>query len=167
MAYLITTACLLGTFCFALALGPVPLAADAKKTEAKPEVVIYFHTGGGDTKDTPLPKGTRIRVRLEAGEYDYLYDGTTIDGETVGDIAEQIHSNMEAFGFKATLLKTGLGVAAYGCAPKVQAAPKPYKTVTKVGIHYSGTAQPILPRVQGGVQLLILDKEKWKPLLKP
>lgn len=160
MAYRVLTFCLLWAFGGAVAWEDAPLAADDKKES--PEVVIYFQTRLGDTKDTRLPKGTRIRLRVEAGDYDYGYDGTTIEGETVEDIAFQVQSNMAASGWNAVLLKSGLGVAVYGCATRAKPAPQPYKTVTKAGIHYSGDAQPIMPGTQGKVQLLILDKGKWK-----
>lgn len=157
--------------CLIVALGSVvaaeyaPLTADDKKPI--PEVVIYFHTGATDTKDTRLPKGTRICLYVEAGNYGYDYDGTTIEGETVGDIAEQIQSSLAFYGWNSVLLKSGLGVAVYGGAPTTQAKPQPYKAVTRAGIQYSGAAQPVLPGTQGGVQLLTLEKGKWKPLPKP
>jgi hypothetical protein len=167
MAYRLITLCLPWAFVFALAWGAAPLAADDNKTEKRPEVAVYFHTGAGDTKETRLPKGTRIRLRVEAGDYDYDYDGTTIEGETVGDIAEQIQSSLAFYGWDAVLLKSGLGVAVYGGAPTASGGPRPYKTVTRAGIHYSTPAQPLLPEARGGAQLLTFEKGKWKPLPKP
>src|SRR6266704_1573430 len=94
--------CLIGFVGCIFAATNAPLAGDDKKPEKPPQVVLYFHTGATDTKDAVLPKGTRIQIRVEAGDYEYDYDAATIEGETVEDIAFQVHSNMDSAGWRVT-----------------------------------------------------------------
>lgn len=128
------------------------------------QAAISFNTGANDTKNTILPTGTRVRIHIEAGTYVYDYDGTTIAGETVGDIAEQIQSNMAFYNWDVSLSSNGMYIKVNG---KKLLNQNVMQSVTKAGINYSGMAQPVGPKTAGDVQLLILDGDTWKDKPKP
>lgn len=74
---------------------------------------------------------------------------------------------MKAAGWKVEYLGDRTGFIIYGYAPARPTRPLRFAEVKEVGIQYSGAAQPIQPGTQGGVQLLTLEKGKWKPMPKP
>lgn len=141
-------------------LQPVLILADQKTA------VLFFQTGANDTKNTVLPEGTRIRIRVEAqGVNPYDYDAATVVGETVGDVAQQIYENMKTAGWDVALLESGKGVVVNGRIVDVPGMPRETKPVTKAGINYSGMAQPPVKAV--GVQLLEWTGEGWIDRPKP
>lgn len=123
--------------------------------------VHYFNIGANDTKNTLPPTETRIRIHIVAGIHTYDYDGTTIAGETVGEIVQQVYQNTQP-DWKVEYFGDRTGLIVSGCAPVRRTDALPFAAIKTVGIRYSGKAQPILPGTQGGVQLLTFDKGKWK-----
>lgn len=129
------------------------------------QVVIYFNTGANDTKDTVIPAGTVIRIRVTAaGDHTYNYEATTVAGETVGDITQQVFQNMKTADWNVTLLPSGKGIIVDGYLQLNQAGqPRVNRTVATAGINYSGAAQPVVKAI--GAKLLIFENGEWK--LKP
>jgi hypothetical protein len=134
----------------------------------RPQVTFNFNTGANDTKDTVLPTGTTIRIHVTAGEEVYDYNGTTVAGETVGDVVQQVYENMKTAGWDVALLPSGKGLIVNG-ALKYNEVLQRNQVIRpeKAGINYSTAAQPVGPKAIGSVQLLILDDGEWKPKPKP
>jgi hypothetical protein len=134
------------------------------------QVVLYFNTGANDTKDTVLPTGTRIRIHIESAagaNYDYDYDATTVAGETVGNVSQQVYENLKAAHWNVMRSDDGRSIIVNGFMEAIGTPEqgRALKKVTKAGINYSTVAQPITKAQD--VQLLIFENNEWKPKPNP
>lgn len=153
---------LLGVFATVSASAPEEPRRKPDTDTPAPQAVVYFNIGANTPKNTVLPTGTRVRVHIATANYQYCYDCETVAGETFADIAEQVCINMKDAGWKVDPLANGSGFTVFGRLPTRAGVVQAYETVQKVGISYSTAAQPEEPSIQGGVKLLVLEKDKWK-----
>jgi hypothetical protein len=141
---------------------PVPPAQPRGKIES-PQVTLSFNTKATDTKDTVLPTGTRVRIRAEAGKYEYDFDSKTVPGQLVGELAQQVFENLQTAGWNVTWSEDMKAITIHGTfVPAQPGAPQITEPISSVGMQYSTEAQPAAPAARGA-KVLVLDRDKWKP----
>jgi hypothetical protein len=136
---------------------PVAMPVPASQT------ILYFSTAAADTKDTVLATGTVIRVRITAGTFVYTYEATTVAGDTVGDVTEQIAQHLKLNGWDVATTANGKSLIVDGRWTTDGLGRRVKYPVATVGVNYSTATQPLGPKTVGAVQLMVYEGGQWKP----